>query len=186
VGVKTNEKEKRSHAFGLADHPVSIHLSIPNLSRKTQGAHYTETLRSAHRPGTPTRPYPGCTASASLHALADVPRRAGGGGCGTAAADWDYCFLSPVWPSVSKPGHAGGLPPPQAIAADLAASPPAVPVLALGGLTPATARRVAGLGCAGAAVIGSVWEAGDRVAAWAAFVSGLDAGLEEEEAARSR
>jgi thiamine-phosphate pyrophosphorylase len=152
-------------------------LSSPSPCR--QGIHYTETLRAA---GPVIAPLPGCTISASLHALADVPRGDGGGGSGDATPAWTYAFLSPVWPSVSKPGHGGpgsgcALTPPL-IAADLAARPPSVPVVALGGLTLATAPEVAGLGCAGGAALGAVWEAPDRQAAWAAIVAGLDAGEE--------
>lgn len=146
----------------------------PHATHPQQGAHYTEALRAA-RPAS-TRPVPGCTASASLHSLADVPRVGGEN-----EDEWDYVFLSPVWPSVSKPGHAGTLPPPPAIAADLAARPPAVPVLALGGLTPVTARDVASLGCAGAAVLGCVWEAADPLAVWAEVVAALDAGHAEQQ-----
>ncbi len=98
-------------------------------------------------------------------------------GGGDLTFPWAYAFLSPVWPSVSKAGHAPG--PdlgPALIAASFAAHPPAVPVVALGGLTPDSARAVRGLGCAGGAAIGCVWGAADPVAAWGAFVEGLDAG----------
>ena len=103
--------------------------------------------------------------------------RVGGGSDGDRAFPWSYAFLSPVWPSVSKPGHAPGPDlSPAAVAASFGASPPALPVVVLGGLTPARAAHVRGLGCAGGAAIGCVWEAADPVAAWGAFVAGLDAG----------
>lgn len=113
--------------------------------------------------------------SASLHSLEDVPRA---GGETSISFPWTYAFLSPVWPSVSKGGdHAPG---PDLsrdrIAASLGAYPPSVPVVALGGLTPDRARQVKALGCSGGAAIGCVWGAADPVAAWGAFVEGLDDG----------
>lgn len=154
---------------------------------RRQGIHYTETLRAASPPTRREVDGP-LTLSASLHRLEDVPRlrREGGGegeGGGEAAVPpaaplpYKYVFLSPVWASVSKAGYGPGAAfTPASLAADLRARPPAVPVIALGGLTPATARQVRGLGCAGAAVLGCVWEAPDPAAGWAAFVGGLDAG----------
>jgi len=160
--------------------PVVPHRSIPSIPFHLQGVHYTETLRAA---GPVTRP-PGTTSlSASLHSLNAVPRVGGEEGedvegGNSASPPWSYVFLSPVWPSVSKGAtHAPGPDlSPALIAASLADRPPAVPVIALGGLTPATARLVSDLGFAGAAALGSVWGDPDPPSAWAAFVAGLEEG----------
>lgn len=119
----------------------------------TQGVHFTETLRAA---GPPAR-RPGLTASASLHTLADVEEE-------TAGSAYDYVFLSPVFDSISKAGHTAAGFPPAALASTLATA--AIPVLALGGVSSTTAAEAAGLGFAGAALLGSVWRGdGDDPAA---------------------
>ncbi|WP_442935051.1 thiamine phosphate synthase [Micromonospora sp. CPCC 206061] len=69
-----------------------------------------------------------------------------------------YAMVSPVFPTASKPGYGpplgiGGL-------ARLVARSP-VPVLALGGVTPQTARDCIAAGAAGVAVMGTVMRADD-------------------------
>jgi len=85
----------------------------------------------------------------------------------------DYCFLSPVYDSISKAGYraAGFLAPGEGrrrrLAAALGRSP--VPVLALGGVGPGKLAELRDAGFAGAAVLGAVWRAGgggDVVAAY--------------------
>jgi len=77
----------------------------------------------------------------------------------------DYCFLSPIYPSISKKGY---VPPPEL--EDRAAlrdylSGSRSPVVALGGVTPANFEELASLGFAGAALLGAVWNATDPVEA---------------------
>jgi len=126
--------------------------------------------------------------SASLHSLDAVPRLGETGREGDASPPpYSYVFLSPIWPSVSKgAAHAPG---PDLsldlVAAEFAVRPPALPVVALGGLTPDTARLVSGLGFSGGAALGAVWDAPNPAAAWAAFVAGLDAGEAAAAAAAS-
>lgn len=75
----------------------------------------------------------------------------------------DYCFLSPIYPSISKPGHAADFDA-EELASALAGS--RHPVLALGGVTGERFGELADLGFAGAALLGAVWQAADPVGAW--------------------
>ncbi|WP_238121143.1 MULTISPECIES: thiamine phosphate synthase [unclassified Xanthobacter] len=73
-------------------------------------------------------------------------------------AHLDYITLSPLFPTPSKPGYgpALGLP-----GLTEAAATARVPVIALGGITAATATACRAAGAAGVAVMGSVMRAGD-------------------------
>ncbi|HEY8546270.1 MAG TPA: thiamine phosphate synthase [Acidimicrobiales bacterium] len=76
---------------------------------------------------------------------------------------FDYATLSPVFPSASKPGYGpalglGGL-------RHAVAAVPDLPVLALGGVTAATAAACVEAGAAGVAVMGAVMAAADPPAA---------------------
>lgn len=83
----------------------------------------------------------------------------------------DYVTLSPVFPTPSKPGYGPALGP-----ARLSALPPdAPPVLALGGLTPATAALCRRSGAAGMAVMGGIMRAPDPQAATQALLAAWDA-----------
>lgn len=75
------------------------------------------------------------------------------------AEDVDYVTVSPVAPTASKPGHGPALGP-DGLAA-LAAVAGTVPVLALGGVTPAGAGRWLTVGAHGLAVMGAVMGADD-------------------------
>jgi thiamine monophosphate synthase len=84
----------------------------------------------------------------------------------------DYVTVSPVFPTVTKPGYGPALGP--AGAAALAGT---VPWLALGGVdTPERARGCAAAGAAGIAVLGAVMRAGDPAAVAASLVAGFAAG----------
>jgi thiamine-phosphate pyrophosphorylase len=93
--------------------------------------------------------------STSFHTLADL---------GACRGELGYCFLSPIYLSISKPGYKAAFPDPDELAAGLAAS--RCPVLALGGVTPDKFGGLAGLGFAGAALLGAIWQAADPLAAW--------------------
>lgn len=100
--------------------------------------------------------------STSFHALEDL---------GVCRGELDYVFLSPIYASISKPGHGGegttaAFPDADALASALAGS--RYPVLALGGVTPERFAELADLGFAGAALLGSIWSAEDPLAAWEA------------------
>lgn len=70
----------------------------------------------------------------------------------------DYVTVSPVFASLSKPGYGPALG--VAALAELAGLAP-VPVVALGGITPANARACLAAGAAGVAVMGTVMRSGD-------------------------
>ena len=98
----------------------------------------------------------------SAHSLGDIEAAARAGA--------DYATLSPVFATASKPGYGPVLGP--GIFAE--ASGYGIPVLALGGITPARARACRDRGAAGIAVMGGVMAAPDPaeatrhvLAAWA-------------------
>jgi thiamine-phosphate pyrophosphorylase len=83
---------------------------------------------------------------------------------------YDSVFFSPVFTSISKPGH-GPRPdfPFVALAALLAtrtSEERRTTILALGGITTETAPRALALGFDGVAVLGAIWQAPDPVAAF--------------------
>ena len=83
---------------------------------------------------------------------------------------YDAVFLSPVFASLSKPGHQ---PDARLAPADIAATLAArtaeerrTEVIALGGITPVTAPRARDLGFDGVAVLGAIWQAAEPVRAF--------------------
>lgn len=82
----------------------------------------------------------------------------------------DYATVSPVFASSSKPGYGPAL-----TIAGLTglAGGTTVPVVALGGITPAHARSCLGAGAVGVAVIGAVMGAEDPAAATAELLTAL-------------
>jgi len=103
---------------------------------------------------------PGVSLSTSFHSVTELRQH---------RRQYDYVFLSPVFDSISKQGYG------QAFAlADLEKElqrlrqrQQYVPqVVALGGITADNVAQVRATGFAGAAVLGSVWQAADPVAAF--------------------
>jgi thiamine-phosphate pyrophosphorylase len=87
-----------------------------------------------------------------------------------AAGRYDAVFFSPVFPSLSKPGH-GPVPAAELskVTAWLAARGTAARrprVLALGGVTAVTAPQALALGFDAVAVLGTIWQAADPVQAY--------------------
>lgn len=80
--------------------------------------------------------------SRSLHSIDEI-----------GASTYDYAFLSPIFPSISKPGYSADF--------DFDALRRAVDnrIFALGGVTPARLPQIEALGFGGAAMLGSVWRA---------------------------
>lgn len=68
-----------------------------------------------------------------------------------ATGRYAYATLSPIFPSLSKPGYAADFAP-----EEIARATAAMPVIALGGVTPERMEAVADLGFAGYAVLGSL------------------------------
>lgn len=81
--------------------------------------------------------------SCSCHSLAELE----------CAPRFRYVTLSPVYPSISKPGYD-----PQPFAGFLKGKMPAPNVIALGGVTPETYPELREAGFAGAARLGDVWK----------------------------
>lgn len=87
--------------------------------------------------------YPGCPVSISCHSLEEVQ---------TLPFRPAYCFLSPVFDSISKPGYNSAFPQ----LPDL--SKLEIPVIALGGITPERMDLCRAAGFHGVAVLGYIWE----------------------------
>jgi len=104
-----------------------------------------------------TRLGPGMLVGVSCHSVAAVRE--------AAMAGADYATLSPIFPSASKPGYGPAL----GAAALAEAARHRLPVLALGGITPANAPACLTQGAAGVAVMGEVMRAGDARAALCAY-----------------
>lgn len=92
---------------------------------------------------------------------------------GAVAEGVDYVTVSPVAATASKPGYGPALGA-QGVAALATAAAP-VPVLALGGVTPANTRAVLDAGAHGVAVMGAVMRAADPARVVAEFLDVMDA-----------
>jgi thiamine-phosphate pyrophosphorylase len=127
------------------------------------GSHWRDDGAAPALPG-----HDGRLTSRSCHDLATARQALG---------RYDSVFLSPVFSSLSKPGHRprGDLSHAQ-IAAWLAGRTVAerrTSVLALGGLTAETAPAALALGFDGVAVLGAIWQATDPVRAFVALQDSL-------------
>jgi thiamine-phosphate pyrophosphorylase len=95
---------------------------------------------------------PAALVGLSAHGIADV--------ADAHAAGADYVTLSPIYPSVSKPGYG----PPLGLGAIQHAAEIGIPVLALGGIAASNTAAAMSAGAAGVAVMGAIMAA-DRPAA---------------------
>ncbi len=105
----------------------------------------------------------GQTLSTSFHTLAEIRRH---------RRRYDYVFLSPVFDSISKESYSAAFNLAEVAATlhQLRRRPGYRPlVLALGGITAAQLPTVQQVGFAGAAVLGSIWQSPDPVAAFRAL-----------------
>jgi thiamine-phosphate diphosphorylase len=83
----------------------------------------------------------------------------------------DFIVLGTIWPSASHPGEPGrGA---ELISGVVGAV--AVPVVAIGGVTPSRAEEALGAGAHGVAVLSGVWASPDPLAAVAGYVGALKA-----------
>lgn len=139
-----------SRDVGLAaEHGASVHL---------QSAHLQSTAAvAAARLSLPR----GAVVGVSAHTLDDVER--------AAAAGADYVTLSPIFVTASKPGYGPALGP----AALEQAARTGIAVLALGGITAASARACLDAGAAGVAVMGEIMRADDPGGSTAAILAAL-------------
>ena len=95
-----------------------------------------------------------------------------------ALGHYDSVLFSPVFPSVSKPGHGSraelSLDPLVTLLANRTPGQRRTTVLALSGITPATAPRALGLGFDGVAVLGAIWLAADPVRAFSELRTAIE------------
>ncbi|MEJ2502883.1 MAG: thiamine phosphate synthase, partial [Gemmatimonadota bacterium] len=84
----------------------------------------------------------------------------------------DFLVLGTIWPTASHPGRPGAGP--EGIA--VVAARVAVPIVAIGGVTPDRGVRARRAGAHGIAVLRGVWEARDPGEAAAAYIEAWEAG----------
>lgn len=103
------------------------------------GIHFKEKDRKVGEHRTVEHPTSNIQTSASFHSLTDLQKN---------AHNFNYCFLSPVFNSISKEGYNGKVFDVNGIKET---------VIGLGGITIQNMEQVAELGYSGAAVLGSIW-----------------------------
>lgn len=122
---------------------VAVHAVTPLTARRRAiTLHLPAAMRGYRdRPRSVGRPF-----STSAHSLDELNRL---------GSRYSYMFLSPIFPSISKPGYAVQWEP-----ADLqhALATCACPIYALGGISPQKLPAVKKFGFAGAAIMGAVWK----------------------------
>ncbi|TGE06352.1 thiamine phosphate synthase [Hymenobacter fodinae] len=138
---------------------VHSHYTLA-LQFPLKGIHLTERSRRASTTPALLRQLPGRSISASLHTLHDVLSH---------RWPYHYVFLSPIFPSISKPGYQADFKPEalEHALGHLRGRRGYIPkVVALGGVTPTNLPWVQQAGFAGAAVLGGIWQDPDPVAAF--------------------
>jgi thiamine-phosphate pyrophosphorylase len=138
---------------------VHAHYALA-LRFPLKGIHLTEYSRRAASTPALLRQLPDRSISASLHSLDDLMHH---------RRPYHYVFLSPIFPSTSKPDYQANFKPEDVEHAlgHLCTRSGYIPrVMALGGITPATLPWVQQAGFAGAAVLGGIWQQPDPVAAF--------------------
>ncbi len=126
---------------------VSIHQHHELADAFPVGLHYKDGADPIS-----AKPPEEAVVSRSLHRLADL---------GDACAGMKYVFLSPVFPSISKPGHAPDWAPGDlsaAISAERSAR-----IYALGGIHPGNSAEALRLGFDGVVLHGALWQSSDPV-----------------------
>lgn len=124
---------------------ISLH-SCHHLANRfgIKRLHFPEQLRTAQHANTWLQlAEQGILASTSVHQLSVPPHF---------RQQFSYVFYGPVFNSISKPGYDSVLPQQYQL------PPQPVPVMALGGITPDTMRRVSQMNFNGAAVLGALWQ----------------------------
>lgn len=95
-----------------------------------------------------------------------------------AGADADYCILSPVFDSISKPGYRAAFAPAELRQTDLSRA------YALGGVSGARLREIEELGFAGAAMLGAAWHPVDDLRIKLQFITHDNGRVSTAEGAR--
>lgn len=104
--------------------------------------HFTAAMRCAHAEGE----YSSCGRTTSTHSVQELLGLDAG---------WDYAFLSPIFPSISKPGYQGHF---SAHELRAATQQDLCRVVALGGIDENTLPQLPGLGFHGVAMLGALWQ----------------------------
>lgn len=122
---------------------LAVHTVTPlTARRRAVTLHLPVAMRGyRERPRSQGRPF-----STSAHSLDELKKL---------GSLYSYMFLSPIFPSISKPGYAARWQPDE-LRQSVAAC--ACPVFALGGVTPQRLAEVKEFGFAGAAIMGAVWQ----------------------------
>lgn len=68
---------------------------------------------------------------------------------------YDYGFLSPIFPSITKEGYVGDFDEKELMELNHTSS---IPLYALGGISPVTVKKAKALGFAGVVLFGTIWE----------------------------
>lgn len=122
---------------------VAVHAITPLCTRRRAiTLHLPAAMRNfRNRPRSYGRPF-----STSAHTLEELKQLGG---------RYTYMFLSPIFPSISKPGYAREW---NRNALQQAVTGCACPVYALGGISPQRLPEVKRIGFAGVALMGAVWQ----------------------------
>lgn len=122
---------------------LAVHTVTPLTARRRSiTLHLPVAMRSYRdRPRSEGRPF-----STSAHTLGELKKL---------EKLYSYLFLSPIFPSISKPGYSVQWPLDQL---KQCVTECACPIYALGGITPERLQSVKALGFAGAAIMGCVWQ----------------------------
>ena len=104
--------------------------------------HFTAAMRCAHPEGECSS----CGRTTSTHSVQELLGLDAG---------WDYAFLSPIFPSISKPGYQGHF---SAYELRAATQQALCRVVALGGIAENTLPQMPGLGFYGVAMLGALWQ----------------------------
>lgn len=157
--------ERRALAERLADRlrRVDGRLLVAGDLALAHGLGATGVHLAGSDPWPPAEGRAGLVVGRSCHSVDDLRAALTGGA--------DYATLSPIWPSPSKPGYGPALGPEQLAAA--CAAVPGLPVVALGGVTPARAAACRRAGAVAVAVMGEVMRAGDPADRVRALLAGL-------------
>jgi thiamine-phosphate pyrophosphorylase len=141
---------------------ISIHQHYELAEAFEVGLHFKEEVAArasaCHVESKPEVDGASRFSSLSLHQLDDLNVHLKG---------YDYAFLSPVFPSISKPGYQA-----QWTEANLRAAlalPRVAQIYALGGITVANVDRALEFGFDGVVLHGSLWQSTDPLATFAAF-----------------
>lgn len=126
---------------------IVIHSNYSLIKKyPLKGIHLTEQRRESYDWN---QKYP--VISTSFHTIEVLKRE---------AKSYEYCFLSPIFNSISKPDYQAGW---ELVVLEKMLQDHKLPIVALGGIDDSNIQEVKRLGFYGAGVLGAVWLANDPV-----------------------